>query len=304
MTPRRAFTFTLVGVVALMLVCLPGAGVAQAAPEIGVLIVAHGAPMPEWNKLPLALGAEVEKQLVAEGGKMTAAIAMLEFAKPSVVDVVKQFEEQGITKIVAIPLFIAPSGHSVYDVPCVLGIAYDRATMDTLAGEGAEIVRSDAAIILTQPLAEGDVLPQVMLERAKEVSRAPAEEAVIVLAHGDPGFSPQWDDLTSRVCEKLETEGGFASVSSALIGMGMGSEFSHSALPVLKEAAEAGNRVIVVGLYVGMSGDGYARRARKQLPKGTEIVGTKSGTLPHALVVEWVIETAKAAAAVRFGDAE
>lgn len=304
-TSRTVLRRHVIPLVAVALLLHGGAATGrEATPEIGVVIVAHGAPKPEWNEAAREIGAEVERQLAAQGGRMTATVALLEFARPSVADAVKQFEEAGIRKIVAVPLFIAPSGHSVLDLPCVLGLAYDRPTLEALEEEGVEIVRSDASIILSQPLSAGDILPDIMRQRAQEVSSSPAEEFAVVFAHGDPDFAPHWNELLSRVTNTLKEEGGFACVSGAFIGMGRGEEFTQQALPALEEAARSGKRVVVVALYVAMSGATWVDRGREHLPEGTEIVGTKAGALPHASVAEWVVETAKAAAAARFGSAE
>jgi len=60
----------------------------------------------------------------------------MEFTEPSIASVIKDFEEKGITKVFALPLFIAPSGHSIYDIPTILGLYFDKEMIDELKDEG------------------------------------------------------------------------------------------------------------------------------------------------------------------------
>ncbi len=47
----------------------------------------------------------------------------------------------------ALPLFIAPSGHSLYDVPVILGLYYDQEMVNGIKEEGTKI--TDTKIKIT-----------------------------------------------------------------------------------------------------------------------------------------------------------
>ncbi len=296
--PKKAVRESLCVMIVLALFLMAGVP-AQGQPKVGLLIVAHGAPSEKWNKLPREFAAQVQQRLEAGEAQMVAALGMLEFTKPSVADAVAELESKGINQIVVIPLFIAPSTHSVHDLPCVLGTFYDPETMATLREEGAALVRSSSSIIVTPPLAAGEVIPTIMLQRAQALSKNPKREAVVLLAHGDPMFDPQWKSLLDRVASKLQKEGGFGSVHSACIGMGHGMA-THGA-EVLKQAAQDGKRVLVLGVYVGLGARGLLAHAKKHLPQGLEVVGSDHGVLPHPAAVDWAVKMAHEAAAARFG---
>ncbi len=85
-------------------------------------------PSKQWNQPVLNMEDSVKSLLQARQvtGFDEVRVALMEFTEPSVATVVKEMENKGITKIYALPLFIAPSGHSVYDIPSILGLYYNK----------------------------------------------------------------------------------------------------------------------------------------------------------------------------------
>jgi len=92
--------------------------------KLGLLIIAHGSPAKQWNQPVLDIENQVKELLRTKNVTDfdEVQIALMEFTEPSIATVVKDMENKGITKIFALPLFIAPSGHSLYDIPTILGL--------------------------------------------------------------------------------------------------------------------------------------------------------------------------------------
>ncbi len=90
--------------------------------KTGLLIIAHGSPSKEWNEAVFDLENQVKELLKSKNisGFDEVSAALMKFSEPSVNSVIKDMENKGTTEIYSLPLFIAPSEHSVYDLPPIL----------------------------------------------------------------------------------------------------------------------------------------------------------------------------------------
>jgi len=270
----------------------------------GLLVIAHGAPMPAWNKPVLALEKQVIKALGHDSPFKKVKVVLMEFVKPSVADGVAEMEQAGCSRIVAVPLLIAPSSHSHWDIPALLGLYNDEKMKAELAAEGATVVKSKLPITITATLDSGDLLAETMLARVKELSKNPAEEAVVVLAHGDDGLKPYWDALMKRITYYICGKTGITQADWAYVHVGQG--YRSDGVPVIMAAAENRKRVLLVGCYVSMGAEGMHKRFMSRPTrihgmallnplKGKEIVAAKHGLLPSPAVAKWIAKTARAA---------
>ncbi len=297
-----------VGIVALLALVAQAAPAQEAQPVVGVVIAAHGAPMDEWNKTPKQLADDVNQQIQDQGLNMVARIGFLEFTQPSIADAVADLRGQGIERIVVVPLFVSVSEHTILDLPCVLGTMYHPKTMEVLAEEGAELVPAGTPLIVAPALCCSGLFPKIMLERARELSEDPANESVLVFAHGSPNFAPIWNKQLTAVTKTLLDEGGFKAASYAFVGVGHGA--SEAGLAAISEAAAKADRTIIIGLYVAMGADllvkmfhgggghGAGAPPAATAPTGAHpnAVASGQGLLPHPDITEWVIRVATDAA--------
>lgn len=116
-------------------------GTLSAMAETGLLLIAHGAPSSKWNKPVIEFGNRVAKEAIKDGKFKAVRTAMLEFTEPDVPTAVAELEAAGCDSIVAVPLFIAPSGHSHFDVPAALGIYSSPRIKAIIAEEGGRLAR-------------------------------------------------------------------------------------------------------------------------------------------------------------------
>lgn len=272
--------------------------------KVGLLVIAHGAPMPVWNKPVLTLEKQVIKALGADSPFKKVKVVLMEFVRPSVADGVAEMEKAGCDRIVAVPLLIAPSSHSHWDIPALLGIYSDEKMKAELAAEGATVVKSRLPITVTPTLDSGDLLVETMLARVKEISKDPANEALVVLSHGDDGLKPYWDALMKRITYHICGKTGITYADWAYVHVGQG--YRAHGVPAIMTAAENRKRVLLVGCYVSMGAAGMHKRFMSRptrihgmaLPnplKDKDIVTAKHGLLPSPAVAKWIAKTAKAA---------
>ena len=151
--------------------------------KTALMIVAHGSPMESWRKPVLDLEPLVKQQVAA--GKLKGIdivkVALMDYTEPSVASMVKACEAEGADTIFALPIFIAPSGHTEEDLPNILGHKYNPYVREELAEENTEMVHTKTPIILGPTFYYSYVLENSMLDRIKTLSKDDANEAVIYI---------------------------------------------------------------------------------------------------------------------------
>ena len=276
----------------------------------GLLIIAHGAPFPEWNKPVLVLEKQVVELLGQDNPFAAVKVAMMEFAKPTIADRVREMEKMGCSRIVAVPLLIAPSSHSHWDVPALLGLYSDDEMKKELESEGLEVVQSKLPITITPTLNHGDLIPEVLLDRVKALSKNSEDEALILLAHGDEMTPPLWDELMKRTMTYICGKTGISYADYAFVHVGQ--SYDTNGVSIIAQAAENRKRVIVVGAYLSMGVDGMHARYVKTFPmkamsmpglvnplEKVDLALATDGLLPDKRVAQWIVDIAKREATSR-----
>jgi len=268
-----------------------------------LLIIAHGSPSPKWNQPVLDIGNQVKEQLKNQNitGFDQVKVAMMEFTKPTIADVVLDFEKQGITRIYAIPLFIAPSGHSLFDIPAILGLSYNKKMDKKLKAENIKIVNTNIKITLGPSLGYENIMKDILLDKVKAISENSSGEALIVLAHGDENFEPLWEELVNETGNYILGKTGIEYFDKAFVEVGQ--SFAIDGVSPIIKASENKKKVIVVGMYLSMGvknmaeNSGFIMMGRtvesKKMFEGKNIVFAEHGLLPDKRIAEWVVERAK-----------
>ncbi len=275
----------------------------QAHEKKALLIIAHGSMSQPWNIPVLNLEKQVKSELVKQNikGFVLVRVALMEMAKPTISDVFHDFEEQGITDVFAIPLFIAPSGHSLFDVPAILGLKYKKEKADEIKSEGTDIVNTRIKITVGASMEYENIIKNILLDKVKKLSEHPDNEALVILAHGDENFEPLWENLVEETQNFILAKTGIDYSTHAFVEVGQ--SFSTDGVSAILQASNHKNRVIVVGMYLSM---GVKRMANKPAPlvmmglcmdtkkffKGKNIVFTQNGLLPDARITQWIVERA------------
>jgi len=276
----------------------------QASADPGLLLIAHGSPSPEWNKPVLDFGARVAEEARKTGRFRAVRTAMLEAVKPDVPSAVAELESAGCDRIVAVPLFVAPSGHTHFDVPAVLGIYRSEKTDAVLAAEGVKPARPKVPVVLAPTLLESGVLRAYVLDQVRKLSRSPKDEAIVLLAHGDAEHHLLVDRMIREVATHCCGETGIRHADWAYIGVGQ--EYPTQGVGAIRSALEHKKRVLVVGLYVSTCAAKIHRRSVGARPRATpasdplegkDVVFSDESILAHPELLRWVLKIAEAASA-------
>ncbi len=300
---QRRFGFLLIVSLAAITVAIAARGHADESEKLGLLVIAHGSRSPEWNRRVLEFGQRVAEKAAEDGTFKAVRIAMLEAVKPDVPSAVVELESEGCQRIIAVPLFVAPSGHSHFDVPAVLGIYSSASTRHHLAEEGLRVARPRVPIVLTETLAQGQLLQNAALDQVRKLSKDPSREALVILAHGDPDHHPLVDKLIRQVALYCCGQMGITYADWAYLGVGQ--QYHSQGLPAIEKALEHRERVLVIGLYVATSAAELHRRALRLDTAGTpadplagrDVIFSEETIVGYPGCVDWVLEVAREAAA-------
>ncbi len=280
----------------------PGCAEGRKVDGPGLLIIAHGSPAKSWNRQVL----EQEKKVCAAFGDdnpFTATkVVFMEFAEPNVADGVEALQEAGCSRIVAVPLLIAPSSHSHWDIPALLGIYSDPGTEAILREEGARLIRPKVPVTLTTTLAESNVIERIMLKRTRQLSSDTENEALVLLAHGSEAIPPAWDQFLKRTVTYVCGRTGISYGDWATVAVGQ--EYER-AVAAIQTAAQHRERVVVVGAYLslgvqrihsrwraGLEKQGAGMHGSADPLKGLNIRFSEQGLLPDEMVTQWIVDTA------------
>ncbi len=272
--------------------------------DAGVLVMAHGGT-DEWN-------ASVEEAVKGAGDDMTAVVAF-GMAEPSTMQKgLDSLGALGVERVAVVRLFV--SGTSFYtQTAYLLGLSDEKpaffmthANMMAMR-ERREAESTGAAVPRHRPeepaplahdltiathdqgLMGSPEVNEIILSRALDVSKAPSQESVLILAHGmgDEAENEQLLAAMEGAAERVRG-GGFAQVGVDALredwpeARALAEEQIRDF--VLRETV-AGRSVIVVPYRLSGFGP-YAA-----VLEGLEYIPTE-GLLPHEAISDWVRHTA------------
>ena len=286
----------------IIIILLLTTNIIHAQEKLGLVIITHGSPMPQWNTPVLNLEKEVKDIMFQRGDNQFSAIrvALMEFDEPSISTVIKDFENIGIEKVYAIPLLIAPSGHSLFDIPTILGLYSDKDIINEIKGEGTEIVDTKIRITVGPTLNSSDVLKTAMLNRVKELSTTPNSEGVVLLAHGDGHFEPIWSSMCKEIGNYICAKTGIEYFDYTFVEIGQ--SFATEGVSAILKATEKKEKTIVIGLYLSMGVERMATNSTlfmmgqkietEELFADKNIHFAQKGILPNKRISEWIVDVA------------
>lgn len=270
--------------------------------KLGLLIIAHGAPMQQWNKPVLELENSVRLLMEKQQNDpfVSVHVALMEFNEPSINTVVKEMEKEGVEQIYAIPLFIAPSGHSLYDIPTILGLYSDKKKVKEIEDEGTKIVNTKIKITVGPTLYYGDIIEKIMLDRVKKLSINPEDESLVLLAHGDKYFREYWENMCQEVGSYIISKTGINYFDYAFVEIGQ--SFMLDGMSAISKALEHNKNVVVAGIYLSMGTESMAQNSSissgmmkmksKDMLADKNVIFSKHGLLPDKRITRWIVKRA------------
>lgn len=295
-------------VLVLSLLCLNASlGAAPAgSPETGVLILAHG-HKEDWNR-------QIEELTVHLPFPTAVAFGMAH--KNAIAEGVAVLEAKGVRRIVVVPLYVSSFSPIIRASAYLLGLrqqappelemfnTMSHGLQDPHAGHGdsgptdLSPLRSRIPIHMTSALDDHPLVARILLDRAQSISKNPASETVILVAHGPNG------DSDNRLClEKMagladfvRDQGGFLKVEAVTMRDDARSEVRQRAVADLRSRVEAASRpgtALVVPVLLSRGG---IETRLEQCLQGLRYRMPSQFLLPDPRIAEWIKEQVDTAA--------
>jgi sirohydrochlorin ferrochelatase len=294
----------LLRIVILIAASWPLAAAAQTAPQVGVLLLAHGG-QPQWNERVLDVAKRVDDTRPTEVAFGMATRANIQAA-------VDKLTARGVTQIIAVPLFVSSHSSVITSTEYLLGLRAEApkdlaifAKMkhgshgDAAAGDHAHHAADPTSpISTTVPVRMApafnrhEIIGAILADRAKSISADPSKEAVIVVAHGPvpDDDNRKWLDDMAVLAASVKAAAPYASVDYMTVRDDAGPAMREAATKELRDKVQAqvaqGRKVLIVPHL--MSFGGIEQGIRKRL-EGLDYTMTSQALMPDGRIVQWVI---------------
>jgi sirohydrochlorin ferrochelatase len=291
----------------------PVSAFAQAAPQVGVLLLAHGG-QPQWNERVLDVAKRVNDSKPTEVAFGMATRANIQAA-------IDKLAARGVTEIIAVPLFVSSHSSVITSTEYLLGLRAEApkdlaifakmihashgapAAADHSAHAGhapaadpASPVTTTLPIRMTAALNRHPLIGAIVADRARSISAAPEKEAVILVAHGPvpDEDNRRWLEDMAVLAEQIKGSAPYASVEYLTVRDDAGPAMREAATKELRDKVSAqiaqGRKVLIVPHL--MSFGGIEQGVKKRL-EGLDYTMTTQALMPDGRIAQWVLASAQ-----------
>lgn len=261
--------------------------------DYGVLVMAHGGSA-DWDEAVLESVAPLREDYAVEVAFGMADAASLQAG-------IEKLEARGVREIGVVRLFV--SADSFLDrTEQILGLRAGAPPKPAHAGHttehgghGMELWKVDTRstfALSMEGLNEAPEMGNVLVDRARALSRDPRNETVLVLAHGpgDDEENARWLAYMDRQAELIRNELPFAEVAVATLREDWPEKRAAAealARDFVRRSRDQGRTPIVVPFRVHGFGP-YS-----DVLEGLDYVADEQGLLPHPAVTRWIERQAR-----------
>ena len=296
-------------IVLLLIVALLVARTATA--DQGILLLAHGGS-EEWNGRVTELAAKV-------GATRPTEVAFGMATRASIQGAVDRLVTRGVSEIVAVPLFVSSWSTVITSTEYLLGLRTDApAALAVFAKtnhapapastsnaahvhdthtdvDGTTPVASPVPVRMTAALNDHPITAEILASRARAISRDPAREVVIIVAHGpnEDEDNHRWLADMAALARRITQTEKFAAVEYLTLRDDAPEPVRDAATEQLRATVRrqlaAGRRALVVPLLISFGGIESGVRQRLE---GLDYTMTASALMPDDRLVSWVLAMA------------
>lgn len=294
------------------------------AQDTGVLILAHGGS-EEWNNAVIEATEPLKKN-----HKVEVAFGMANYV--TMHNAIKTLEEQGVTDIAVVQLFISsyspiirqnryllgkrdllperpmPLIHHIDEYKEMMGIEGDSSE-DGSGGnhrffmpENLQPIPTEADISLASPLDDHPVVAKILNKRIQELSTNPANETVLLVAHGPNSEedNKKWINTMESLSQKIqstqkEEETPYNQIFATTVRDDASDEVFNQAKgnlrALVRQSGQFGD-VIVVPLF--LSSGGREQAVAKRL-EGLDFKWNGKTLLPDNQISNFLLSSVEAA---------
>ena len=268
----------------------PRAAAAPAANErvndrVGVLLLAHGGNN-QWNA---AVHKAVRQANLDVPTEVAFGMGMHEHEVRQLKQSLDRLERKGLSRIVVIPLLISSHSEVYRQYEYLLGL---RAQPEW--PQAGDPLKPEVPIVMGRGLDASPVVSEILLDRAKALSRQPDNETVVLIGHGPVAEQDNavWLATMEQIAGYLREQGGFRQVLSQTIRDDAPKAVRDEAIRRIRETVQTQGtegRVLVVPLLLAQGG---IERKIPQFLNGLSYIYKGETLLPHPLLAGWIKEQA------------
>lgn len=186
--------------------------------RIAILLANHGSRSKTWRGELLKLEENVKQKVLANPGVIGVATGFMEYNEPSIATRLKEFDAQGATDIIIVPIFLTVSTHSFDDIPTIAGQKENAQSVKEMRLEKIERYKPKANVVITPLLDFKNILQENVLRRAKSLSKSPKDEGITLIAYGDATYEKEWKELMANVATYVKDNSGIDTYSYGWCG--------------------------------------------------------------------------------------
>lgn len=283
--------------------------------DSGILLLAHGGSA-EWN-------ARVKELATTVNATRPTEVAFGMASRSTMQEGIDRLVARGVTEIVAVPLFISSWSSVITSSEYLLGVRAEApaalaiyAKMNhgpttgssapaagheghTAAADGTTPVRATVPIRVTSALNDHPIVADILTSRARNISRAPSSESLIIVAHGpnEEAENNRWlADMRTLAARVGQTE-RYASIDYLTLRDDAPKPVRDGATAQLRDLVQraigAGRRVLIVPLLISFGG--IEKGLRERLT-GLDYTLAPAALMPDNRMAAWVLAMAEPSA--------
>lgn len=242
--------------------------------KFGVLVISHGSRSEEWVRLVDEAVAGVRLPVA-----LPVVSSFLEIVEGRLIqDGIRVLEADGVTDIIAVPLFVSSGSTHIDEISYALGVIPEPNLPTDM-----EPFELKAAVHFTSPIDDEPEIARIVYEKIRELSVDPSGEIVLLIGHGsiEKGFHTRWKQGLERLSERIRELGGFDGADVAML--------LPNQIPwkmKLLRKRKPGHRVIVAPLFLS---EGYfTKQVIPSRMEGYEYLYNGQAMLPDPLIARWM----------------
>ena len=126
--------------------------------KLGILAIGHGSKLP-FNK---EVVSGIAGYVAQKHSDVVVRTGFMGMSEPTLREAIESFSGTGVTKVAAVPIFLASGVHITKDIPNILGL--DEKGCGTLEIDGKTI-----PIFYARPLGADELIADLVFKRVQEV---------------------------------------------------------------------------------------------------------------------------------------
>ena len=252
---------------------------------MGVIVISHGAPIPEWNQNVMNLIASVKSPYPIEP-------AFLDYDKDRTLEkAVRRLEAKGVNDILIVHL--SPSSYSNHheEIRYLVGLRKDLGLYTEMTETP---IRSTSRFAVSPGMDEHPLIVEALTEYVRELSREPTRESLILVGHGpvEEVEDIMWVRQLKRISKEITKTLNFQEVVCMNLRNDAADLVREQAHTDLRETGQRLSKQGSVIVVIASLGTFMLQQEAKNSLKGVPSVTISAkGLMSHPNTVKWIEAT-------------